>query len=219
MRLTDKHYLLKAGSENEFEIPYGDAEIDTPTVPAWFDIDDTDDVLTFTFTEPPEGVFGPYEFGAFKVYIEVLAEVYKEIESCCTNSLSIAWLNIQGGWQNMVFTKKRSLSLESEGSAKTFTIETNPLSQDNLVRYFSELPKKFHGETIFVTIDGQSFFDSLESLKYSIQSYVFNEETQAFDIPIIILQETFPKYDTRKRRFLDFTFSFIYASEIIVQTQ
>lgn len=222
MRLTDKHfYLLKTatGSITHY-IYYGDNTIDmtpSPALPAWIvATDETDaegrDRIKLVFSPATAGSFGPYDFGDLNVYVTVVALRFTELDACCdSDTLNIAWFNRLSGWQNWDFRRKRTFEINSQGDAKVFT--------NDLTKYFSQLPDKYSGELVSANLTRQQYVDITSTMKYSIQAYVYNTVTSAYDIPIMIDQDSFPKYFDRQRAFINFSFRFIYSERINVQTQ
>lgn len=221
MKLTDKNfYLLKTatGSITHY-IYYGDNTVDdTPAgLPGWIVVtDETDaegrDRLKLVFSTTTAGTFGPYDFGDLNVTVEVVALRFTELAGCCDDqTLNIAWFNRIGGWQSWQFRRKRTFEITSQGDAKVFT--------NDLTKYYSELPDKYSGELVSANLNSQQYVDVCAAMKYSLQAYVYNDDTDAFDIPILIDQESFPKYFDRQKLFIPFSFRFIYSERLNIQTQ
>lgn len=184
-----------------------------PTVPSWITISDntTDNIITFTFTSPTTGEYGAYDFKAFSLYITVVAAQYIEIPSCCTGNLNIAWLNRLGGWQNWNFLKKRTFTVDV-GTGTTFETSDN-------IMYYSGIAGVYEGEEVVADVFSKDWYDVLATLKYSIQAFAYNEDTLAFDIPIILDLESFSKYSNNGGNKITFSFKFRYAEKLLVQIQ
>lgn len=143
------------------------------------------------------------------IELVVVPELLSLYENCCGDR-NIAWLNIQGGWQNYVFSGVKTFQVEI-GGAKTF--KTN-----QLVSKYSQIDGVYNGEVISTGDIPQSHVDTLDGLKYAIQALLYNEETEAWDIPILVDVDSFTKYRSRDK-FFEVRLKFIYAEEILVQTQ
>lgn len=206
-----------------------------PSPPAWFEWVFSTNVVfwngtyweiinAFTFTAPQSpGQFIIYfqdpmegRFGArtYKIVINVEVADFEVYENCCQTDQNphrnIAWYNIQGGWQNYIFT-----------GVKTFRVEVGDNSDFKTNDYVSKhqsIDGVFDGELITSGDIPKSHVDYINGLKYSIQVFLFNTETNNWDIPILINPESFTKYKTRDK-FFDVKLKFIYATEILVQSQ
>jgi hypothetical protein len=130
--------------------------------------------------------------------------------SCCNNQINLAWLNRQGGWQNYIFTGIKTFEVQQNSSDlfKTF----------NKVAKYSEKTNVYNAVIATTGNIPKSHVDYLDSLRYSIQAFMFNEVTNAFDIPIVLDSEDFTKYTSRQKLF-DITIRFIYSTELIIQSQ
>ena len=219
-KLTDKYITVELQSPASAwttVIPYDTATISVPTVPAWITVtnDTTNKILTLEFDPSSTGSFS-YDFGAFMVYVEVIstANFFTEIESCCTDSLNITWLNRLGGWQNWNFACKRMFQIEGS-AAKTFV-------NDITVKY-SDINDVFQAVEVMADVFNRKQLDYIATLSYSIQAFLYNSDTQEFDIPILIDRKSFTKYDKyglNQQQFpFPFTFRFIYAKKLLIQTQ
>jgi len=80
-----------------------------------------------------------------------------------------------------------------------------------LTTFYSDIGTVHNGERLKVDVKTKEEYDYLIGLKYSIQAY-------ANGLPILIDQESFPKYDHLTRVY-DIGFSFIYAKELSIQKQ
>lgn len=134
---------------------------------------------------------------------------------CITN---IAWFNHQGGWQSYPFVSNRGRKSFTRDSGEETTFKNGNPATGEIALHTSQLQNVYDGVTVVSGFIPASDLDYVERLKQSIQQYLWNEDTGAFDIPVKINRENF----TLKRcnvGFYSYSFSFVYASEVIVQTQ
>lgn len=143
------------------------------------------------------------------IVLNVVVDTLTLYNNCCGDR-NIAWYNIQGGWQNYIFTGIKEFRVEV-GNSKQF--KTN-----EYVSKHSQIEGVFDGEVISSGDIPRSHVDALQGLKYAIQVFLYNTDTEAWDIPILIDIGSFPKYKSTDK-FFDFRVKFIYATEILVQTQ
>ena len=192
-----------------------------PTPDSWFDWTTASPfgfevLIGYTFTAP--ATLGTYDYyfadllspaGSYYIRINVVVGDYSLINNCCGDR-NLAWLNIQGGWQNYIFT-----------GIKTFQVEVNGSKQFKTNEYISkhsQIEGVFNGEVITSGDIPKAHVDALDNLKYAIQVFMYNEETEAWDIPLLVDVGSFTKYQSRDK-FYEVRLKFIYATEILVQTQ
>lgn len=191
-----------------------------PAPPAWFAFVDGDVILGiqtyngYTFTAPAslgtyDITFVSFDGAPFYVRINVVAEAYDIFQNCCGDR-NIAWFNIQGGWQNYIFSGIKTFQVEVDGSKQFKT--------SDLVKKHSQIDGVYNGELISTGDIPKSHVDALDGLKYSIQAFLYNDETEAWDIPILINKDSFTKYKSNDK-FFEVRLKFIYAEEILIQTQ
>ena len=184
---------------------YGSASINIAGLPAWIvgTLDTVNKVVFFEFdTDGVTAGTYTYDLTAFTIVVEVQATCFNTLDACCENSVEVIWLNRQGGWQNMQFDWVRSRELRA-GGAQVF--------KNDLTTYYSDMGTVHNGERLKIDVKTKEEYDYLIGLKYSIQAY-------ANGLPILIDQESFPKYDHLTRVY-DIGFSFIYAKELSIQKQ
>lgn len=133
-----------------------------------------------------------------------------EYDACCASACNIAWLTRQGGWQNYLFPGVKEFRVDV-GDSKTF-------KQSDYVQKYSEISDVFNGKICSTGDIPKSHVDLLDSLQYSIQAYLWNDDTSNWDIPILIDKKSFVKYKTSDK-FYDVKIRFIYATELPIQTQ
>lgn len=191
--------------------------LDSP--PVWFEFIEGAIIIfqTYTgyqFTAPAS--LGTYDV-EFKLYtgetyyirINVVAEAFDLYANCCGDR-NIAWYNIQGGWQNYIFTGIKTFQVEV-GNSKQF-------KTSGLVQKHSQINDVYNGELISTGDIPQSHVNALDGLRYAIQAFLYNDATEAWDIPILLDVDSFTKYKSRDK-FFEVRVKFIYAEEILVQTQ
>lgn len=157
-----------------------------------------------TFTELVDG-----DVVTWTIIVNVIADTLSLYSNCCGDR-NITWYNIQGGWQNYIFT-----------GIKTFQVEVNGSKQFKTNEYISkhsQIEGVFDGEVITSGDIPRSHVDALDGLKYSIQAFLYNTDTLAWDIPILVDVGSFTKYKSNDK-FYEVRLKFIYATEILVQTQ
>jgi hypothetical protein len=144
------------------------------------------------------------------VIIEVGACGTVVYDNCCTNQYNIAWLNRQGGWQNYIFTGIKTFEVRQDDGDTFKTYEK--------VIKWANKKEVYNGVILTTGNTPKSHVDYLDSLRYSIQAYLYNDLTDAWDIEILIDSDSFVKYTSRQKLF-DNTISFIYANELVIQSQ
>lgn len=202
-----------------------------PSPPSWFDWSttgaeyDVEYLNGYRFTAPSE--LGTYEIffenhftdsraeHVYKIVINVTFNQYDTYSNCCETETNkhrnITWLGIHGGWQNYIFTGIKTIQVDA-GRDKQF--KTN-----EYVLKHSEVNDVYDGEIITTGDIPKSHVDLLDGLRAkSIQAFLYNEETDAWDIPIIVDRSSYSKYKTRDK-FFEVRLKFIYAEEILVQSQ
>jgi hypothetical protein len=136
-----------------------------------------------------------------------------QIRSICkANSLNFAFINRSGGWSSYAIECKY-IKGSSGGTQSTFLTADNVLKASSLDNVF---------ETYTLNADLLTTFelDLLQKLRTSIQCYLYNDDSLAFDIPILIDKGSFQLYGNRQRQTdRSASFSFTIATKEIVQTQ
>ena len=175
---------------------------------------DSDDYLT----ESINSLTGCYEFDLLENAsivgtIDVCIYPVAQIKSICTeNTLNFAFVNRQGGWNSLALECKFIKGFDI-GGQQTFLTSSNVLKRTELKDVY---------ESYSLTSDVLSKFDldMISALRTSIQAYLYNEETEAFDIPIMIDSGSFETYGNRQRQpDRSASFSFRVATKEVVQTQ
>jgi hypothetical protein len=131
-------------------------------------------------------------------------------DNCCDNQCNIAWLNPQGGWQNYIFTGIKTFEVNQDNG--------NTFKTSNKTIKWSERKEVYEATICTTGSIPKAHVDYLDSLQYSVQAYLFNPTTNAFDIPILVDSDSFTKYTSRQKIF-DVSIRFLKAKEIQVQTQ
>lgn len=157
-----------------------------------------------TFLELVEG-----EPVTWTVVLNVIVDQYSLYANCCGDR-NLAWLNIEGGWQNYIFSGIKTFQVELDG--------TKQFKTSGLVQKHSEINGVYTGEIISTGDIPKAHADALDSLRHSIQAFLYNDETEAWDIPILLDLGSYTKYKSNEK-FWDVRVKFIYAEEILIQTQ
>lgn len=129
---------------------------------------------------------------------------------CCGEVYNIAWFNRLGGWQNYIFTGVKTFEVRID-DVKTF-------KNFDRVKKYNEIKGVYEGVIATTGNIPQAEADLLDTLRYSIQSFMYNETTSAWDIPLMLDIDSWVKYSSRDKLF-DVRIRFIYATEKIIQTQ
>jgi len=135
--------------------------------------------------------------------------------SCQTN---IAWLNTQGGWSSYVFgsAKNRKINGREIGGEITYKkYDANTGSVYEYTTQTTDVSSSVQVVSGFIPVAHMQF---VEQLKYSVQVYLWNDDTSAFDIPIKIDKQSFELFRCGNG-FAQFIFKFIYSERINVQSQ
>ncbi len=131
-------------------------------------------------------------------------------DNCCDNQCNIAWLNPQGGWQNYIFTGIKTFEVQ-QNDGETFKTLNKTIK-------WSERKDVYNAVICSTGNIPKSHVDYLDTLRFSVQAYLFNATTNLFDIPILLDSDSFTKYTTRQKLF-DISVRFIKAKEIVIQRQ
>ncbi len=130
---------------------------------------------------------------------------------CCECELDIAWLAPSGAWRNFVFTGKHTSGVDV-GRTSEYK------DADNNLRY-SEIRDVRATEVVTTGFVYKNDIDFIESLfTRGIQAYLWNADTDNWDIPIVVDQKSIKKYRCGDTKW-EAQFSFSYAEEAVIQTQ
>lgn len=217
-----KEYYVPAGTYISESFTFeGFNQGANPTPPDWFQwvngvvLIDIQTFNGYTFTAPPQiGTYDIYfiDFTASVYYIRinVIVGQYSLYNNCCGDR-NIVWLGIHGGWQNYIFT-----------GIKTFQVQVGKEKQfktSGLVLKNSEVNDVYDGELLTTGDIPKSHVNVLDGLRAkSVQAFLYNEDTEAWDIPIVIDRGSYTKFKSNDK-FYEVRLKFIYAEEILVQTQ
>lgn len=136
------------------------------------------------------------------------------VEFCCTEGVNITWLNREGGFQNWVFDGVRTIKVRLNNDNTFKRID----SVGDLTKHYSER-EEVYDAVIATTKDiTRTQLKKLDSLLQAIQAYLFNEETQLFDIPILLDSKSYSKFKTTDK-FFEVKITYIIATEIKIQSQ
>jgi hypothetical protein len=218
--LTSKRYLTIAelAGTQTYYVYYGSNTISLPTVPSGITLTNNNPSAGYfrvQITSTTLGVFSnSYVYATvdgvdYKLYFDVVGvdTRFKIVPSCCTDNRNIMWFNRYGGFQNWNFTRKRTDSINMEGTESTY--------ENDLDITTADIGKVYPTESIDVLI-GKAHIDVVSKLKYSIRHYLYNDVTGAFDTQIKVVRESFDKYNNGGNRYFDFGFKY-YKQRLNVQ--
>jgi hypothetical protein len=134
------------------------------------------------------------------------------IDVCAADVLNFAWLNQRGGFSSMA-VECRYMNGREFGADNTVVDGTQTLKR-----------VEFRDVYDFVDVRGgvmsKNQLNLLTSLRSSIQAFLYNTETAAFDIPIVIDRAGFSTYGNRfNQSETRFAFRFRKARQVTIQTQ
>lgn len=188
--------------------------------PAWF-IENTDVNGYSTFFEITAPLNGTYTYqvevwnAATKTFLEfatltvIAQETFNNITNCCSDeNTNIVWFNRQGGWQNYIFTQRFDNAVEV-GKATTFI--------NNGVIKYADRGRVYNSKTVYVTGLTKTEIDYLDTLRYSIQAYEFNQSLETFT-PILLDSANFNKYNSKENMY-EFSLTYKYATQLDIQKQ
>jgi hypothetical protein len=196
--------------------PNGEEIIISSTLPAWITNNTINSrTQTWDITAPSVNTYYYYgnvylrnEFkGSATITLQVVESLFEEIDNCCSDeNINIVWLNRQGGRGNFIFTQRRDYKVNI-GDKKTY------ITKD--IKRYSEINKVYNAVTVYATGLSLNQIDFLDTLRYSIQAWVFVNE---IFIPIILDVESFDKYNTKENMY-DISITFNYAEQLNIQRQ
>lgn len=135
-----------------------------------------------------------------------------DYNNCCVNypngRVNIVWLNREGGYQNYIFQGVKTFE-QRVGDERTY--------KDGSILKLSQRKNVYSGRIVTTSNIPQLHVDYLDSLRTSIQAWEWNESDDTYT-EILLDNSDYVKYTTRQKLF-DISIRFIYAEEIIIQTQ
>lgn len=213
---VEKNVLTSKSFGTDGLYPNGEEIIISSTLPAWITNNTINSrTQTWDITAPSINTYYYYgnvylrnEFkGSATITLQVVESLFDEIDNCCSDeNINIVWLNRQGGRGNFIFTQRRDYKVNI-GDKKTY------ITKD--IKRYSEINKVYNATTVYATGLSLNQIDFLDTLRYSIQAWVFVNEVF---IPIILDVESFDKYNTKENMY-DISLSFNYAEQLNIQRQ
>jgi hypothetical protein len=143
------------------------------------------------------------------VCVDPISEI---IDVCPADVLNFAWLNQRGGFSSLAVECKYDNGREFGGDS-TVVDATNTLKRVEFrdVYDFTEA----RGGVV-----SRNQIDLLTSLRSAIQVFLYNNSTQAFDIPVVIDRTSFRTYGNRfNQAETRFSFRFRKSRQVNIQTQ
>lgn len=179
------------------------------------------DYLTAGFNE----LVGCYEFEIsdgdgvlFTLSICIFPIQQPASEVCQDDAFNIAWVNRQGGFSSYAFAREvgskglKQLGL-NVGESTDFKKE-GELKKSSVRDVFDSVTVHYSNRNVRELL-------FISSLRQSIQAYLFNDDTGAWDIPIFIDPESFPVFTLpfNQADHGNGSFTFRYSDEIRIQRQ
>ena len=134
------------------------------------------------------------------------------VDVCKADVLNFAWLNQIGGFSSFAIESKYLQGREF-GAEQTIVTSTRVLKRIEYKDVYDTF--QLSGGVL-----SKNQLDLLQSLRSSIQAFLYNEQTQAWDIPIVINRGSFTTYGNRfNQSETRFAFSFRVSQQVRIQTQ
>lgn len=182
---------------------------------------DSDDYLTAGFNE----LVGCYEFtfsdddGELFTLSICIYPIQQPAQSVCPDdAFNIAWVNRQGGWSSYAFASDRG---DKSKKIRGYDVGSSTDFKQSGELKKSSVEDVYQTAVVMFSNKNQRDLEFIASLRKSIQAYLFNDQTQAWDIPIFIDVESFPTYSVPFNQAADGNgqFTFRYSDEIRIQRQ
>lgn len=145
----------------------------------------------------------------YRIQINI-TNCFIERDGCQKRRLNISWFLPEGGWKSYVFYGKKLFGVDI-GSASAFKDE-DEIAKFNAVNEVRDTVDAASGSI------PKSDVDYVKLLKPSIQAFLYNDITAAWDIPIVIEKTSFQLYRESDTSY-KYDFKFSYGKEIKIQTQ
>jgi hypothetical protein len=159
---------------------------------------------TYYFTEggsPPEN--------DACLIIEVVDSLTESLETCSNKSpITLIWITREGGRATYIFDQRKDFGGDI-GDSKTY-------DNNGTIKYISR-GKNFTTKTVYKTGITNNEVDLLESLRYSIQAWEYNDTTDTC-IPIILDSKSYDLY-APKGELNQVTLSYRIATYKTIQSQ
>jgi hypothetical protein len=183
----------------------------------YMNVDYNEDYMTLSFNS----LVGCYSYDFFNdgvplFTLNICVYPSQGINSVCKKGyqnpiFNLAWVNRQGGWSSYCFEGKKEIRRKI-GKESTFK-RGSELKKASIENVYTEVVVNFAGKTI-------RDLQFLDTLRTSIQAYLFNDSTLQWDIPIVLDREDFPIYSLPfKQSDQKDSFTFVYSEELVIQKQ
>lgn len=134
------------------------------------------------------------------------------VDVCKNDVLNIAFLNQVGGYSSFAIESK-FIKGRVFGSDQTIVTSSQELKR-------IEYKDVYDTFTLSGGVLSKDQLDLLQSMRTSIQAFLFNDDTQAWDIPIVIDRGSFTTHGNRfNQSETRFSFGFRISQQVRVQTQ
>jgi len=142
--------------------------------------------------------------------MEVVVDTLVASLQTCNNSnaINIVWIPREGGRCSYIFDQRKNFG--------TVIGENKTYDNNGVIKYTSR-GKNFNTKTLFKTGITNNEVDLIESLRWSIQAWEYNETTEV-STPIIIDSKSFEKYNT-KFKLNEISLNYRIAEYKIIQSQ
>jgi len=134
------------------------------------------------------------------------------VDVCPADTLNFAWLNQRGGFSSFAVECKYNQGREFGG--------------DNTVVDANRVLKRVAFDSVYDIYEvrggvlSKNQIDLLASLRSSIQAFLYNTSTAAFDIPIVLDRQSYSTYGNRfNQAETRFAFRFKVSQQVEIQTQ
>ena len=173
-------------------------------------------IVTLTFSPT---VLGTYTYYFTKggspptldacLIVEVVDSLTDSVTTCNnSDTITLVWITREGGRASYMFDQRKDFK-GIVGDVKTF-------DNNGTVKYINR-GKNFLYKVIYKTGISDEEVDLLESLRYSIQAWEYDINTN-ISTPIYIKPESFSKYNT-KENFYEITLDYKIAKYFTIQNQ
>ena len=139
----------------------------------------------------------------------VIDELVKPLTTCNnSNAINIVWLTREGGRASYIFDQRKNFGT-TLGESKTY-------DNNGTIKYFTR-GKNFNNKTIYKTGLSIDEVNLIESLRWCIQAWEYNETTDV-STPILFDPKSFDKFNT-KFKLNEVTLTYRLAEYKIIQSQ
>lgn len=186
-------------------------------LPAWFIPFGLEPYLTVSLiTAPATGTYtyyfdsggSPFNQDACLI-IEVVDDLFTSLPTCSDSStVTLIWITREGGRASYIFDQRKDYST-TIGESKIF-------DNGSEIKYIYR-GKNFDTKNVYKTGLSNNEVDLIESLRYSIQAWEYNNDTDV-STSIVLKSDSFAKYNT-KNKLNEISLSYRIAAYKEIQNQ